>query len=228
MSGFDRLAPYYGSMETILAGKKLARCRNALWPHIPAPGNVLLAGEGHGKFLMEIVRRHPGARVTYLDASPGMQAAAKSRLLAEKLSGDRVTFVTADLLDWQTRDRFDLIATQFFLDCFTAPQLARAVATLARVLDPGGHWLIADFQIPERGLFRVRARIIHGMMYRFFRIAAGLPACAVVPPDPFLSASGLVRRHHREFEWGLMYAALWARGPHPEGPDGAGPALPCP
>ncbi|HRJ73193.1 MAG TPA: class I SAM-dependent methyltransferase [Terrimicrobiaceae bacterium] len=221
MNGFDRLAPYYGGMEAVLAGQKLARCRNALWPQIPPPRNVLLAGEGHGKFLVEIVRRHPEARVTYLDASPGMHEAARNRLQAEKLSGTRVAFVEADILAWRTEDRYDLIATQFFLDCFPPPQLARAVASLAGALGPGGHWLITDFQIPARGIFRVRAQIIHWMMYRFFRMAVGLPARALVPPDPFLTAGGLVRRHHREFEWGLLYAALWQRA-HP----GGGPVAP--
>lgn len=49
---FDRLAPFYRAMETLAAGGKLQRCRLAFLGEIPIPRRVLLAGEGHGRFLV--------------------------------------------------------------------------------------------------------------------------------------------------------------------------------
>ncbi len=211
MRTFDRLAPVYDTLEAVLAGRKLSRCRNALWDRIPEPKDILLAGEGHGKSLAEAVRRYPDAQVTYLDASGKMHDAARRRLRKLSLTEDNVTFVDADILHWKSGAQYDLIVTQFFLDCFTHQQLVRMVPSLAQALIPGGHWMLADFQIPACGSARVRAQLIHWAMYRFFRTLVNLPASALVPPHPMLADCGLVRREHQEFDWGLLYADLWQR-----------------
>ena len=45
---FDRLAPHYGWMERLLAGRKLQRCRAAFLQTIPAPRRALVAGPAAG------------------------------------------------------------------------------------------------------------------------------------------------------------------------------------
>ena len=47
----DRLAPFYRTMEFLSAGGKLQRCRLEFLAEIPIPRAILLAGEGHGRFL---------------------------------------------------------------------------------------------------------------------------------------------------------------------------------
>jgi hypothetical protein len=42
---FDRLAPHYGWMESLLAGRKLQRCRAAFLHAIPPPRRALVAPE---------------------------------------------------------------------------------------------------------------------------------------------------------------------------------------
>lgn len=58
---FDRIARYYQTLESIAAGSQMQRARLALLEHIPVPRRVLLAAEGHGRFLLECVRRFPDA-----------------------------------------------------------------------------------------------------------------------------------------------------------------------
>lgn len=208
---FNGLARHYDWMEAVLAGRKLERCRNAFLEHLPPPQNVLLVGEGHGKFLVEMARRFPGATITCLDASSDMLAVARQRLETQGLSAEKVAFVSADLLTVKLADH-DLIATHFFLDCLTPAQLAAAVGKLAESLRPGGRWLVSDFQIPTGGWKRTRAEIIHWMMYRFFRLATRLPATEITKPAPQLERSGLVCEGRAEFDWGLLYAELWRKG----------------
>ena len=209
---FDHLARHYDWMESLLAGGKLERCRDALWNEIPSLQSALLVGEGHGKFLESLLIRNPDARVTCVDASAGMLEVARKRLLRASLPLQRVEFIRAELPAWKpAAERYDLVATHFFLDCFPHEQLAEVIDNLQRAARPGGCWLISDFHIPEAGLRRLRARVIHRLMYGFFRIVTRLPASSLVPPQPFLRRSGFVRVRHVEFDRGLLCAELWKR-----------------
>jgi ubiquinone/menaquinone biosynthesis C-methylase UbiE len=209
---FDRIAGYYDWMETLLAGRKLERCRNAFWDEIPFLENALLVGEGHGKFLASLLQRDPGVRVTCVDASSRMLEIARQRLISAALPADRVEFIRAELPAWNPpAGRYDLLATHFFLDCFPGEELAGVVNCLREAARPGAYWLVSDFQIPGTGLRRLRARIIHRLMYGFFRVVTKLPASALVAPQPFLRQNGFVRVRRAEFDWGLLCAELWKR-----------------
>ena len=209
---FDRIARHYDWMESLLAGGKLERCRNAFWNEIPSLQSALLVGEGHGKFLASLLERNPSVRVTCVDASASMLKVARNRLLHATLPLQRVEFIQAELPAWKPpAERYDLVATHFFLDCFPHEQLAAVIDNLQRAARPGGCWLISDFQIPDAGLRRLRARVIHRLMYGFFRIVTKLPASALVPPQPFLRKSGFFRVRRVEFDRGLLCAELWKR-----------------
>jgi ubiquinone/menaquinone biosynthesis C-methylase UbiE len=212
VASFDHLARYYGWMESLLAGGKLEQCRNALWDDIPPLSNALLVGEGHGKFLACLLERYPNAKVTCVDASEQMLNVARQRLQREPLPLQGVEFVHAALPWWNPpRQNYDLIATHFFLDCFPREQLGAVIKALEPALRPGACWLVSDFQVPSGGLRRLRARIIHRLMYGFFRIATKLPASRLVSPRPFLRKYGFIRVRRQEFDWGLLAAELWRR-----------------
>ena len=83
---FDRLAPYYRAMECMLAGGRLQQCRVAWLGEVCASGNILLVGEGHGRFLETCVRRFPSAHIVCVDASMGMLQVAERRW--QKAGGD--------------------------------------------------------------------------------------------------------------------------------------------
>ena len=208
---FDHIAKHYDWMESLLAGTKLERCRNALWDDIPRFDNALLVGEGHGKFLVSLLRRNPGAKVTCVDASEGMLEIARERLRRAALPVDGVEFIRAELPAWNPPERYDLLATHFFLDCFPREQLCAVINTLQSAARPGACWVVSDFQIPQAGFKRFRAQIIHRLMYSFFRIVTKLPASTLVSPQPFLRQCGFVRVRRTEFDWGLLCAELWKR-----------------
>lgn len=209
---FDPLARQYRWMEFILAGNKLQRCRTAFLDRVAGAQNVLMAGEGNGRFLVECRRRLPAARTTAFDDSARMLACARERLRRHGLDAGCVELIHADVFDWKPEGMlFDLIVTHFFLDCFAPGELEQIVAKLASVAAPGAAWLLADFQMPSGGLRRCRARVIHAMMYAFFRLVARLPARRLTPPDEFLKAQGFVLAERRTSEWGLLHTDLWAR-----------------
>jgi trans-aconitate methyltransferase len=208
---FDRLAPHYHRLERLLAGPRLQRCRLA---HLEALGGcreVLLAGEGHGRFLVAARQRWPGLSLVHLDASPAMQQAARAALAAAGVGDAGIRFVTADLRSWRSPPAFDAVVTQFALDCFDATELPRVIGHLAGALRPSARWLWADFQVPDGGWRRLRAHVIVAAMYAVFRPTTGLSARRVEPVAPWLGQHGFVLRSHVESEWGLLAAELWHR-----------------
>ena len=210
---FDRIARYYEALETIAAGGKMQRCRLAFLEDIPVPRKVLLAGEGHGKFLLECVRRYPGAKIVVIDASAAMLEVARSKLAVLESAHSRVEFVHADVLQWESpAGGFDLIATHFFLDCFPTDPLADVVARLGELASPDAHWLLADFQIAPTRWAGLRCRVIVGLLYGFFRMVCGLKANSLVSTDENLNKAGFHRHGRRTSEWGLLKSEWWRRG----------------
>jgi SAM-dependent methyltransferase len=207
---FDRLARHYRWMEAVLAGQTLQRARTAWLADVGTPRRALLAGEGNGRFLAAAVQALPTTHFLCVDASVEMLAMARRSVPHRELG--RVEFAHAALPDWApARAAFDLVVTHFFLDCFPAHILGQIIQALANGMAPNALWWIADFSLPERGLARRRAQIIHFLMYAFFRPTTRIPARSLVPPEPELLRQGLVRKADREYEWGLIRSSLWRR-----------------
>lgn len=208
---FDLLAPHYGWMEAILAGPRLQRVRTTWLGELTGCHHLLVAGVGHGPALAAVLRAHPQLRITCLDASAGMLRHAQRRAARVGADLSRLEFVQAALPGWQPPRQFDAVATHFFLDCFPPEQLRVVVSELAALATPDARWIVSDFTIPARGARRWRARAIHALMYRFFRVATRLPARRWTNPDSFLEHAGFRLAGRRTSEWGLLQADLWER-----------------
>jgi ubiquinone/menaquinone biosynthesis C-methylase UbiE len=207
---FDVLAPHYRWIEFVSAGGKLQRCRTAFLGRIASPANILILGEGNGRFLLECRRKFPRAKITVVDASPRMIARARKRLAGQGIDFDGIEFTCADALTWTPPAcAFDLVVTHFFLDCFRADQVESLIAMLARAASPKANWLLGDFQYAPAGLPRYRSQIILWLLYRFFRMMTGLPASTLTPPDVFLEQQGFTLREREVYDWGLLYSDRW-------------------
>lgn len=204
---FDRLAPIYRRMELVAAGGKLQRCRLEFLGQIVSPARILLAGEGHGRFLPECVKRFPLAAIVVVDSSARMLDIGRS-----KVDSPHVKFVHADLVGWEgPADEFDLIVTNFFLDCFPEDQLAVVVSKLGKCATADAQWLLADFAIAPSPLAGFRSRVILAALYAFFRMVCGLKADTLIPPDDYLEKAGFVMHRQRTYEWGLLKSEWWVR-----------------
>jgi ubiquinone/menaquinone biosynthesis C-methylase UbiE len=209
---FDSLAAHYRWMEWLLAGRKLQRCRTAFLGRIHPPREVLLLGEGNGRFLEALLLAYPQARVTCVDASAAMLERARARLAARDGEFSNVSFVHADIFSWIVpRKKFDLIASHFFLDCFLPDEVDWIVDRIAAAAAPNAQWLLADFREPAAGPARWRARLILRSMYAFFRRVTGLSGSRITPPGKFLQPRGFRLREQVITEWGLLHSDWWSR-----------------
>jgi ubiquinone/menaquinone biosynthesis C-methylase UbiE len=206
---FDRVAPHYRWLETLVFGDQLQRARTAFLRQIRPPRHVLVVGEGNGRFLAEFVKAHPDAAVDCVEASARMIALAR-----ERLGKAAVRFQCADIREAQLPDAiYDLIVTHFFLDCFDDATLGDVIAKLARSATGKAQWLIADFSPPARGWRRLRARSLIALMYWFFRAVAGLEARFLVDYRPSLSRQGFVLREEIISPNQMIRSELWQRDP---------------
>ena len=205
---FDRIAPHYRWIEGCCAGHALQRCRTAFLDALEAPARVLIVGEGDGRFLAELLRRHPRAEVTCVDASAAMLQLARARVSPAA----RVDFVRADILSWTPpAATFDMIVTHFVLDCFRPEDLAAVVGKLAAAAAPDARWLVSDFRVPAAGPAKWLARGVLRFLYAFFRRVARVPADHLTPPDEFLRRAGFDLHERKLFRRGLLHSDLWIR-----------------
>lgn len=206
---FDRLAPVYDLMERWFAGRCLQQARTAFLDDIPEPEKVLTVGEGHGRFLEACRRRFPRARIVCVDGSGGMKRASGKRYVGD----GRTEYVQAWIEEWETEERFDLVVTHFFFDCFPWEEVGEVVRKIASHAEEEAVWLVADFSIPERGPARWRARLVVGLLYGFFRRTAGIRGSRLVPPDGWLEEQRFTRKERVELEWGMLKSEWWERKP---------------
>ncbi|MEO7167278.1 MAG: class I SAM-dependent methyltransferase [Spartobacteria bacterium] len=203
---FDRVAPYYRRLETLVFGPQLQRARVEFVRAIASPRRALIVGEGDGRFLAKFTRAHPDTQVDCLEASGRMIELARARLPA----GARVQFIHAKIQEKKLAPAFyDLLVTHFIFDCFQKETLAAVVAHLAKAATPQARWLVADFSEPARGWRRFRARALIAIMYRFFGLAAGIEARSLVDYRPFLQAHNFVLEREACSPNEMIRSELW-------------------
>ena len=212
MPGFDGVARVYHALEVAAFGGALQRARTAYLDRLAPCRDVLLLGDGDGRFLRALLDVAPDVCVHSVDASAAMLAVAEHRLRPGERA--RVTFEHADARRFDPGARtYDAVVTAFFLDCFSDHDVAHLVARVGPHLRRGGVWVFTDFASPARGVARLYARLVVGALYRFFRWRAGIDARGLPPSEAILERSGLMPVAHHEFRAGLIRAVLYRAGP---------------
>ena len=154
----------------------------------------------------------PESEFVVLDQSREMLARAK-RVWEKIGQRQRITFRQVDLREWGSEEcePFDLIITNFLLDCFAPDELQQVINQIAASATPQARWLNSDFAVPTRGWQRVRAQMGLKIAYGFFRWTAGISANRIVDPAAFLCAAGFGLSVREQFDHGLLYSELWER-----------------
>lgn len=120
---------------------------------VPRPAAILDVGCGTGRLLRSAAGRFPGARLVGVDAAIEMVKQAEASLPA----GMAIRFqqATAEELPLPGGE-FDLVFSTLTFHHWH--EQGRGIAEVARVLAPGGRWLLADFIVA--GLMRYLRRIL--------------------------------------------------------------------
>jgi ubiquinone/menaquinone biosynthesis C-methylase UbiE len=171
---------------------------------------VLILGEGDGRFLAEFLVANPNARVTVVDVSAGMREQAWHRVQHIPDVQKRVTWQLGDARRLMFPSQsYDLIVTNFFLDCFTANELERLVTRLVPTLTENGYWLVGDFALPQNRFARPLANQALLGMYLFFNVVTRISARQLVDPAPALKTHGFKLIKERKRLKGFLVSSLW-------------------
>ena len=180
---FDQVAPRYDRHWI----QRFARpIHTRLLAAIDAPTAVLDIGCGTGALLGEIAARWPQARRAGANAAPGMAAAARRRLPAADIRDG-----VAESLPWP-EGTFDLVVTTLSFHHWR--EKVRGIGAAARVLRPGGLFLLAD--ISGDG---VTGSIVRGLRALTDHGGADFPPSRRVAADMRCAGFGPVTVEHFRF-----------------------------
>jgi tRNA (cmo5U34)-methyltransferase len=191
----DRIAPWYRWLEYAAFGGALRRRREAFLCDLGNPQNVLVLGDGDGRFLESFAALYPEASVDAVDISARMIELAKARV-----ASNRVTFHLADAREFAFAPYYDLAVAHFFFDCFDQEELK---ALLSRIR--ANRWLASEFRNTRWSWPVVRA------LYFFFRLTTGLRVRALPEHRAVLSRLGYRIEKEQTALGGLIVSEVWTK-----------------
>lgn len=155
---YDRLAPWFDSLEGFLEGLVFRRLRKKLW--VQAQGeHILEVGVGTGK---NFAFYPDHARMTAIDFSPRMLAQAKRKRERKQLD------VHLDLMDVErlyfADNSFDTVVASFVF-C-SVPQPRKGLKELYRVLKPGGQLLLLEHVLSSNKLIAKLMNLFNPLVVR--------------------------------------------------------------
>lgn len=224
---FDRIAPIYDPMNTLMTLGLDARWRRAAVRAAGlGPGAAALdVACGSGALARELARTAgPTGSVVGIDLSTGMLARARRR--PPRAGAAPIRYLVADALELPFPDRsFDAVTVGFGLR--NVADYARALSEMARVTRPGGRVVVLEIATPSGGIGRaVAATWFERVVPLVGRVAGGGSAYRYLPdsvrayPSPaevaaLMRAAGLDEVGWRRLTLGMVTLHV-GRRPHGE------------
>ena len=155
---YNRLAPYFDSLEAILEGVLFSRWRKRLWSKVTGE-HILEVGVGTGKNF----RYYPkDARMTALDFSPKMLE------LAQQKQKNKNIAVHLDLMDverlYYADNSFDTVVATFVFCSVPAPRAG--LRELYRVCKPGGQVILLEHVLSSRRWLAMLMNLLNPLVVR--------------------------------------------------------------
>ena len=207
---FDLIARPYCWLEYLTFGPALVRCRNHFLSALADRRRALVLGDGDGRFTARLLSINPYIEVEAVDLSPTMLTLLTRRARgASPTASTRLRTHLADARHFTPTGAYDLVASHFFLDCLTQPELDALGRRLRPHLTSNALWLVSDFHIPS-GPLRLPARVLVRSLYFGFRILTALRTTRLPDHVAALTSGGLSRIAQHSSLTGLLTTELWS------------------
>jgi cyclopropane fatty-acyl-phospholipid synthase-like methyltransferase len=209
-ANFNHIARPYRWAEYASFGPFLLRCRLAQLPALEGARRALVLGDGDGRFLARLMRANPELSADAVDSSRSMLEILDRRI--SKMGDNarrRVTLHHADVLSWTAQDKYDLVVSHFFLDCFFEHQLERLMDRIAPHLVQGARWVVSEFSIPERVPASYLCGGIVRLLYGSFGLVTGLAVRGLPDYCAVMRRWGFHLTRKDTFLGGLLESQLW-------------------
>lgn len=193
---FDREAERYDARWSAYVRRSVEQTLTRL--ELVGSERILDVGCGTGALFEAIRERHPDARLTGLDVSEGMLAAARRKL------GNRVSFAAGEADRLPFRDHsFDLVVSTSTLHYWRRP--ADCLREAYRVLEPSGRIVVTDWcaDFLACRLFDLCLRLFDPAHERVYRVDELLQ---------FLKVGGFARTRAERYRLDRLWKLMTARG----------------
>ncbi len=221
LRSFDHLARIYQPLEALTFGGALQAARTACLDALDDADDVLLCGDGDGRFLAALLQRNQTCRATSIDGSEKMLDRAKRRIA--EVAPDRLDVMQWVHADLRTvvleQDRYDAVVAVFVLDCFAEASLRSLLGRIGTSLHSNGKLYVVDFAPPGPGWRGWRQRLWLCALYRAFELTTDIEAAALVDPRPILRELGFGPARSQAMAGGLLYATVYQRNVNPADPS---------
>jgi ubiquinone/menaquinone biosynthesis C-methylase UbiE len=171
-SDFNSVAHFYDWLSRLVFGQRIKKAQIEVLKFIPPNSSILIAGGGTGWILEEINKVIPsGLTITYIDKSSKMIQLSKKR----KQAGNSVEFINESIEEINLQSqKYDVILTPFFLDCFSQKTFEFVFQKLNASLKQDGLWLNIDFHLSNKSKNWQKAMV--KIMYAFFSLLCNIEA----------------------------------------------------
>ncbi len=198
---FDTIAKYYNFLEILAFGRILYGTRIYLLNRTSNPLNILLVGEGTGCFLKYLVNCYPKSSITILDSSNRMIKIMQGHNEISKVQN--ITILQQDYFKHAPAIKYDLIFTNFFLDCFKSSDVLEIVGKIRLMLNGTGEWRDVDFTMPHRrNLLNYNYhQLIFKVLYNSFRLICKIESVAINELNFDYQKLGLILNQHIVYQF---------------------------
>jgi len=176
---YDRLAPWFDSLEGFLEGLIFRRLRKKLWSQAKGE-HILEVGVGTGKNFAFYPSQ---ARMTAIDFSPKMLEQAKRKRERKQLD------VHLDLMDVQrlyfADNSFDTVIASFVF-C-SVPQPRKGLKEIYRVLKPGGQLILLEHVLSSNKIMAALMNLLNPLFVHVFGANINRETLKNVQACPFRS-----------------------------------------
>jgi len=207
----DGIAPYYETVEHFTFLRHLERRRFAFIGEARKARKAIVCGGGDGRFLARLLRGNAWVQVDIVEMSFSMIELTEKRVAGMGPSyRERVRFRHGDIRTIDLANGwYDLIVTNFFLDCFFKPELQCVVNRLASCGTPETKWIVSDFKEAHSALGRVWTQWVIAGLYAAFWATTGLRGIRLPQYRAALANAGYSVRFEEEALGGLLYSSVW-------------------
>lgn len=217
-ANYDRLARLYAFSEYISFGLQLVKCREASFAELRNYKNILLLGDGDGRFSTRLLQETTTAQIVSLDASASMLTEARRRRIKRGLSEERIVNLHRNIMQWNAPpNRFDAAVAQFFFDSFDNDCLKEIVAKLKTTLIPNGRLFVSEFNIPnDTRIGNLRGRFTLGILYPLFKLVTNLKTQQLSDYRSLLTDQGFDLTHEVYFSRRTFVSQIFRLENHPQ------------
>ena len=122
----------------------------------------------------------------------------------------RLRTLQSDALDLNLqKPPYDLVATHFFLDCFTEDEIRLLLQRATPFLEANATWVVSEFAVPAEFPLKWFAIFLLSILYRGFGLLTGLRVRRLPNYARLFQEAGFTRVAHRSFLGGLLVSELW-------------------